>query len=287
MFPPSFQPPLLLRIVRPAVWIAALALLIPDRSVLANPALPPPGIAFEQRLGEEIPLDLPFVDDAGRPVRIGDYFGGKPVVLVPVYYKCPMLCGLELNALVRCLRVLKESAGREFQIVTFSIDPREQPPLAAQKRKQYLAQYGRAGSEPGWRFLTGEQESIDALCETIGFQTVYDPHTGQYAHAAGIVVCTPTGTISRYLLGVEFAPRELKLALLESSKGLVGSLSDHILMFCFAYDPTRGRYGLAILNLLRAAGVLTVLAMAVGIGGMLRQERLRAQKSLVEGDLHG
>jgi protein SCO1/2 len=203
-----------------------------------------------------------------------------------------MLCGLELNGLVRCLRGLRMSTGmiaeQDFEIVTFSIDHRENSHLAGQKRKQYLAAYDAPAAEKGWHFLTGSEDQVQRLCESIGFKSKYDEATGQYAHAAGIVVCTPDGMISRYLYGVEFAPRDLRLSVLESSKGEIGSLAEHVLMFCYRYDPTQGTYGLAILNILRAGGVLTVMLLAGSIFWMLRRERHAMQgQSLLEGASHG
>ncbi|WP_437224123.1 SCO family protein [Planctomicrobium sp. SH661] len=238
---------------------------------------PPSEIGFDQNLGEIVPQDLKFTDEDGNEVPLSSYFGGKPVILMPVYYKCPMLCGLELNGLVRCLRALDMTidmkAEKDFEIVTFSIDPKETSELASRKRKQYLAQYDSPGSEDGWHFLTGDQESIDALCRTIGFRTKYDEITGQYAHASGIVVCTPDGMVSRYLYGVEFAPKDLRLAVVESSQGKVGSFAEHVMLFCFKYDPREGKYGVAVLNLLRASGVITVLILACSVGWMLKRDR--------------
>jgi protein SCO1/2 len=267
----------------------AIVLILPESA--AAQAVPE-GVGFDQNLGGQIPLDLTFQDENDDTVTLRSYFGGKPVILMPVYYKCPMLCGLELNGFVRCLRGLRLSTGMiaetDFEIVTFSIDHRENAHLAGQKRKQYLAQYDAPAAENGWHFLTGSEDQIQRLCESIGFRTKYDEVSGQYAHAAGIVVCTPDGIISRYLYGVEFAPRDLRLSVLESSKGEIGSLAEHVLMFCYRYDPTQGKYGLAILNILRAGGILTVLLLAGSIFWMLRRERHAMQgQSLLEGASHG
>lgn len=233
------------------------------------------GVGFDQKLNAKLPLDATFRDEQGRGVRLGDYFGDKPVILTPVYYRCPMLCGLELNGLLRCLRAMKLTAGEDFQVVTFSIDPREQPDLAARKRRHYLAQYGRPAAERGWHFLTGQQESITRVCDSIGFRATYNAETGQYAHAAGIVVCTPGGRAARYFFGVEFLPRDVRLGLVEASRNEIGSVTDQVLLFCYLYDPTRGKYGLAILNLVRAGGLLTLIVLSGGIGWMLRRERRR------------
>jgi protein SCO1/2 len=231
------------------------------------------GVGFEQKLNAKLPLELRFRDERGKSVRLGDYFGEKPVILTPVYYKCPMLCGLELNGLLRCLRAMELTAGKDFQIVTFSIDPREDADLAGRKRKQYLTQYDRDAAESGWHFLTGEEKPIRELCDAIGFRSKFNPETGQYAHAAGIVVCTTDGHVARYFYGVEFAPRDVRLGLVEASRNEIGTLTDQVLLFCYLYDPTRGKYGLAILKLLRAGGVLTVLMLAGGVYWMLRRER--------------
>lgn len=253
---------------------------------------PPPEVGFDQELGNLIPQDLKFHDENGDEVALGNYFGGKPVILMPVYYKCPMLCGLSLNGLVRCLRAMKMTIGmtaeKDFEIVTFSINPKESTELASRKRKQYLAQYDSPESNDGWHFLTGSQESIDALCKTIGFRSKYNEITGDYAHAAGLVVCTPDGVVSRYLYGVEFAPKDLRLAVVESAKGEVGGLADHVLLYCFKYDPITGKYGAHVMNLLRASGVLTVLVLAGSVAWMMKRDRnMTRLPASAEGVQHG
>ncbi|SFI58967.1 SCO family protein [Planctomicrobium piriforme] len=276
-----------------ATGLGALALLVCAASAnTASAQAPPPDIGFDQNLGAQLPLDLKFQDENGETVELKSYFGKKPVVLMPVYYKCPMLCGLELNGLVRCLRGLNMSIGmtaeKDFEILTYSIDHREKPALATQKRRQYLAAYDCPAANDGWHFLTGDEESIKKLNEVIGFRTQYDEITGQYAHAAGLVVCTPDGMLSRYLYGVEFEPKDLRLAVVESSEGKVGGLSEHILLYCFRYDPASGKYGLAIMNFLRAGGVLTLLILGTAITMMLRKERgMMESHRLLEGSTHG
>jgi protein SCO1/2 len=284
--------------LRPALgtllWsAAALFCALPGRSALAQQPAPAsdPAVGFDQRLSEALPLDVVLRDEQGQEVPVRQFFKGRPVILTPVYYKCPMLCGLELNGLVRGLRGLQMStgmvAGKDFDIVTYSIDPREKPALAEQKRKQYLAQYGAEGIDDAWHFLTGDEASVKRLSEAIGFRAKFDEATGQYVHAAGIVLCTPEGTISRYLFGVEFAPRDLRLAVLESSAGKIGSLADHVLMFCYRYDPAQGKYGLAILNLLRLSGAVTVIVLGTGIGWMLKREKaLQRRRELLTGGTH-
>lgn len=230
-------------------------------------------IAFSPQMGMTLPLEAQFIDHRGDHVRLGKYFLERPVIVVPVYYRCPMLCGLELKGLVRCLRGLPLTVGRDFDVVTFSIDPREGPSLASQKRKTYLAELGQDGGNTGWHFLTGNQEEIQLLTSAIGFKAEFDPHTRQYAHAAGLVICTPEGKVARYFYGVEFAPRDVKLALMEASKGEIGTLQDHIQLYCYMYDPTTGKYGIAILTFVRIAGIITLAIMAVGVTRMLCRER--------------
>lgn len=263
-----------------ALCVAAACALTAAGTAQAQPSQVSSDVGIDQKLDAQLPLDLPFRDQDGRDVLLGDYFGSKPVILTPVYYRCPMLCGLELNGLVRALRGMQLTVGQDFQIVTYSIHPQEKPPLASQKRKTYLAQYGRDAAEEGWCFLTGNADAIARLNDAIGFRTRHIPQTDDYSHAAGIVVCTPQGRTARYFFGVEFAPKFLRLALVEASRNQIGTLTDQVMLFCYMYDPARGKYGLAILNLVRAGGVLTVLAMAFGITRMLKRERL--QKHLAE-----
>lgn len=230
-------------------------------------------IGFSPQMGVTLPLDAQFTDHRGERVRLKDCFRGRPTIVVPVYYRCPMLCGLEMNGLVRCLRGLTLQVGQDFDIVTFSIDPSEGPSLAAQKRKTYLAELAQGGAETGWHFLTGHQSEIEQLTGAIGFKSEFDPRTKQFAHAAGLVVCTPEGQIARYFYGVEFAPRDVKLALVEASRGEIGTLQDHIQLYCYMYDPTTGKYGIAILTIVRLAGILTVTILAISVVRMLIKER--------------
>ncbi|MDB5343947.1 MAG: hypothetical protein JWP89_2324 [Schlesneria sp.] len=227
------------------------------------------------QMGASLPLNLVFQNEAGRDIRLGDLFRGKPVILVPVYYKCPMLCGLELKGLIQCLRAMDLTVGDDFDVIAFSFDPKEEWTLAAQKKKHYVQAYGRENSANGWHFLTGTQESSEALCQAIGFRTAYDKRSGQYAHAACLVVATPNGQIARYLYGVEFVPREMKLALVEASNGQIGTITDQVQLFCFAYDPATGKYGLAILRISQVAGVLTAVVLVSCIARFLWLERHR------------
>ena len=181
-------------------------------------------VSFEQRLNEQLPLELPFKDEAGRTVKLGEFFGRKPVILTFVYYECPMLCTEVLNGLESSLRVLNETIGKEFDVVTVSFDPKETPVLAAGKKKAYLERYKRPEAQQGWHFLTGDQASIDALTQAAGFNYYWDEASHQFAHASGIVVATPTGKVSRYFMGIEHSPRDVKFALIESSHEKIGTL---------------------------------------------------------------
>lgn len=219
-------------------------------------------VGIDQKLNAQIPQDLEFRDETGKTVKIGDYFGPKPVVLMLVYYDCPQLCNQVLSGFVMALRGLKFEPGNEFTVVTVSFDPKESSDLAARKKDSYVKSYGRPGAAAGWHFLTGDDASIKTLAETVGFRYAWDDATRQYAHASGIMVTTPQGRLSKYLYGVEYAPRDLRLALVEASEGKVGSLADSILLLCYHYDPTTGKYGLVVLNLIRIGGVLTLVALA-------------------------
>ncbi len=222
-------------------------------------------VGIEQHLDAQIPPDLAFVDDAGRPVKLGDYFGRKPLILNLVYLNCTMLCGQELAGLASAMRLIKFDAGNEFEVITVSFDPRETPAMAAAKKKDYVGRYGRANAAAGWHFLTGQAPAIDALTKAVGFQYQYDSKTNQYAHATAIMVLTPQGRISRYLYGVDFPPKDLRLGLVEASQEKIGNPVDAVLLYCYHYNPETGKYGAVISNILRLAGAVTILI----IGGML------------------
>ncbi len=232
-------------------------------------------VAFEQRLNEQLPLDLPFKNEAGESVKLGDYFGRKPVVLAFVYYECPMLCTQVLNGLESALRVIDESVGREFDVVTVSFDPRETPVLAAGKKKVYLERYQRPSAEQGWHFLTGDESSIAALTKAAGFSYVYDADTGQFAHASGIVVATPAGKLSRYFFGIDYSPRDVKFALIESSAGKIGALTDRLLLYCYHYDPATGTYGFMAMRAVRLGGAVTLVALFGFMFVSIRRENSR------------
>jgi protein SCO1/2 len=251
-------------VIRRAVFLLALLAAAP---LFAQPAgLRPPilrEVGIDQRLNEQAPLHLSFRDEEGRAVRLGDYFGRRPVILALVYYECPMLCTQVLNGLVGALRVLSFDAGREFDVVAVSFDPGEGPGLARAKKQTYLERYGRPGSAQGWHFLTGDQQAIAELTRAVGFRYVYDATLDQFAHGAAVIVLTPSGIVSRYFYGIEYAPRDLRLGLVEASANRIGSAVDRVLLLCYHYDPATGRYGFIALTLVRIGGVLTVAALAL------------------------
>ena len=230
-------------------------------------------IGFDQNLDQFVPLDTPLVDEAGRAVRLGDFFGRRPVVLVFAYYDCPMLCTQVINGLASALGVLSLEPGKDFEIVTVSFDPRDTPATATAKKAVYLDRYKRPGAAAAWHFLTGTQASITRLTRAAGFRYVWDDQTKQFAHPTGVIVLTPDGRLARYLFGIEYGPRDLRLALVEASAGKVGTPVDALLLYCYHYDPMTGRYGLVIMRAMRIAGAATVFALAGFIFIMLRRER--------------
>lgn len=250
-------------------------LLLASAWAVADNSLPPilQNVGIEQRLNDQVPLNLKFKDENGANVELQKYFTGKPVILTLVYYKCPMLCTEVLNGTVKAMKVLEFQAGKEFDVVTVSFNPKETPRLASDKKQMYLESYGKPGAAAGWHFLTGAQDSIQRLTNAVGFKYKYDPIQDQFAHAASIMILTPQGRISRYLYGVEFAPRDLRLALVEASEGKIGSPVDRALLFCFHYDPTTGKYSAYVLNLVRLGGVVTVLCIGVFIVVMKKKEK--------------
>jgi protein SCO1/2 len=230
-------------------------------------------IGIDQKLNQQVPLDLAFTDESGREVRLGDYFGRRPVVLALVYYECPMLCTQVLNGVTTALGVLNFTVGQEFDVVAVSINPSETPQLAAQKKAAYVQRYGRPGSESGWHFLTGRQESIERLAQAVGFRYEYDEATRQYVHAAGVEVLTPKGVISKYFYGIEYSSRDLKFGLMEASEERIGSAIDSVLLLCYHYDPTTGKYGATAITAIRIGGVATVVAFLSFLFVSLRRER--------------
>jgi protein SCO1/2 len=240
-------------------------------------------VGIDQRLNERVPLDLEFKDEAGKTVELRQYFGRKPVVLSLVYYECPMLCTMVLNGMLRSLRALKLDAGRDFEILTVSFNPKETPALAAAKKQTYLERYGRPAAAEGWHFLTGDEDNIRKLTEAVGFRYKYDAERDQYVHASGIMVVTPDGRLARYLYGIEYSARDLRLSLVEASAGRIGSPVDKILLYCFHYDPSTGKYSLLIMNVIRAAGTVTVLAIVAFWFVMFRLDRRKKLNKNVDG----
>ena len=230
-------------------------------------------IGIDQRIGEHVPLDLPFTDQTGRQVQLGDYFGKRPIVLALVYYECPMLCTQVLNGLVTSLGVMEFEPGREFDVVAVSFNPKEGPGLASQKKANYLERYGRPHTADGWHFLTGSQESISQLTKAMGFRYEYDQEIGQFAHGAGIEVLTPKGKIARYFYGIEYSARDLRLGVIEAADERVGSVIDDVLLLCLHYDPATGRYGATVLGIVRLGGIATVMAFLGFLAVSLRRER--------------
>lgn len=232
-------------------------------------------VRITQKLGAQVPLDLPFVDESGKEVSLREVMRGHPVILVPGYYGCPMLCGVVARGLINALLDLRLDVGTDFDVIHYSIDPSESPVLAAEMRRTYLRRYGRPGAAAGWRFLTGRAESSRALSDAIGFGFRYDPSIRQYAHAAGIAILTPEGRVSSYMLGVDFPARPLRLALVDASAEKLGSPADQLLLLCYHYNPVTGRYGMAIMTVLRLGGGATVALLAGGAGVLLWREKRR------------
>jgi protein SCO1/2 len=218
-------------------------------------------IGIDQNLNAQIDPELSFVDESGKPVRLGDYFGSKPIIMTPVYYSCPMLCPMALNGFVKALRVMPFAPGKEFRIITFSIDPNEGHQLANERRAQYLRDYNKPVSADGWHFLTGSTDAVAQLTSELGYRYTFDPNTNQWAHASAVVVLTPDGHISQYWYGVEYDPGDLRLSLVQASNGKVGSVVDHALLYCFQYDPRTGKYSLMIMRIVRVFGIATVLCL--------------------------
>jgi len=271
---PGHRSPLLIATVA-TVWLTLGACIAGDDGRPAGLR----DVGLEQRLNEHVPLDLSFRDESGQPVRLGHYFGSTPVILTLNYFDCQMLCPLVLNDVLRVVRAIPLTLGRDFRILTVSIDPHDLAALAEAKHQSYVDRYGRPGAIDGWHFLTGDEDSIESLARAVGFRYVRDPQSRQYAHAAGIMVLTPDGRLARYFYGVEYSPRDLRLALVEASKGGIGSLADQILLFCFHYDPQSGRYSFVVLNAVRAASIATVIGIGSLMVVLFRRERLSAGAS--------
>ena len=220
-------------------------------------------VGIDQKLDSAVPLDLVFRDEHGRPVQLGQFFAGRPVVLSLVYYSCPMLCTQVLNGMSRSLKALPLAIGKDFNVVTVSIDPTERPTLAEAKHSLYTGIYGRPGAAEGWHFLTGDEPQIKRLAEAVGFRYAYDSDSKQFAHASGIILLTPEGKVSRYFYGIQYPERDLRLGLVEASQGKIGSPVDQLLLFCYHYDPHSGKYGLLISRVIQLSGLVTMLVLGI------------------------
>jgi protein SCO1/2 len=233
-------------------------------------------VGYDQRLGNQVPLGLNFRDETGRAVHLQDYFGKRPVLLVMAYYHCPMLCDMVLTGVAGSLRTMTLNPGRDYDVVVASIDPQETAQQAAESRHRTIARFGRPGTEAGWHFLTGPQEPITALASNVGFRYVYDAKRNEFAHAAGIVILTPEGRVSRYLYGIDFAPRDVRLALIESADHKIGSLVDQALLYCFHYDPSTGRYSALTMRIVRIAAALTLVGVVLLITLLRRRDGIKS-----------
>ena len=238
----------------------------PDRATILQT------VGLDQRLENQVPLETRFRDENGNTVALNEYFESKPVILTLNYYQCPMMCTEVLNGLTGALNALKFELGRDFNVITISIDPRETPAMAEAKKSTYVARYRHPGAEQGWHFLTGEKNSIDAVAKAVGYRYAYDPVYRQYAHPSGIMVLTPKGRVSKYFYGVEYAPKDLRLGLVEASQERIGSVVDQILLLCYHYDPVTGKYTPQIMMAVRAGGALTLLGLGVFIGVLIRKD---------------
>jgi protein SCO1/2 len=250
-----------------ALSCASFAQTAPDNIGKSSAGLPAAlqNVGFEPPLNGQMPLDLGFLDETGRQVRLRDYFGQKPVLLALVYYGCPMLCNQVEQGVVGSLKMLSFNAGRDYQVVFVSFDPRETPDMAARKKESAMSHYGRPETAPGWHFLTGSKESIDAVSKAANFRYSFDANIGIFAHASGIMLLTPDGRISRYFYGVEYPSRDVRLGLVDASAGKIGNPIDHLLLYCFEYDPATARYSATILRIVRLGGLLTILIIVAGI----------------------
>ncbi len=263
-----------------ALCILAFLLVAGLAAAQSANTLPPElkDVAIVQRLNEQLPLNVMFKDEDGRDVRLGQYFKDKPVLLNFVYYECPMLCSEVLNAMVRSLKVLQFTPGKEFEVVTISFDTRDTPALAKAKKQNYMNDYGRPGAEKGWHFLTGTEPSIKAVTQAAGFEYKWIPQDQQFAHAAGIMIVTPQGKLARYFYGIDYSSRDIRLALVEASQNRIGSPTDQVLLYCFHYDPQTARYSASILNIVRAGGVLTVIGLGILFASLNSSKKRREQQ---------
>ena len=236
-------------------------------------------VGIDQKLNAQVPLDAVFRDESGRQVKLGEYFGKRPVVLSLVYYECPMLCTQVLNGAVAAFKVLNFTVGDEYEVVTLSFNPKETPAMASAKKETYLNRYGRPAGVKGWHFLTGEQPAIDALARSVGFRYVFDQASQQYVHASALMVLTPDGRVSKYFYGIDYPPKDLRLGLIEASGGKIGTPVDQVLLYCYHYDPHSGKYSMVVLNVLRLAGVVTVALIGGFIVTMWSLDRRKSKRA--------
>ena len=227
-------------------------------------------VGIDQRLNEPVPMDATFKDEQGREVRLGQFFKGKPVVLSLVYYSCPMLCNQVMNGMLSSFRQITFNAGEQFEVITVSFDSKETPALAAKKKETYIKAYNRASGDAGWHFLTGDEANIKRLTEAVGFRYLWDEQTKQFAHASGIMIVTPEGKLAHYFYGIDYPPRDLRLALVEASENKIGTPVDTLMLYCYHYDPSTGKYGVVIMNVIRVAGIATIISI-VGLLLLLRK----------------
>ena len=271
-----------MRVLRTFLTIAALlhcsgsvrAQMIPDNVGQSSNGLPPAlvNVGFDPQLNAQIPLDQTFVDEYGQPVTLREYSGKKPVVLAFVYFTCPMLCSQVEQAVVGTLKMISFDPGRDYEVVFISFDPSDTPDAALKKKHEAMSRFARPATDNGWHFLTGTRESIDAVTKAADFRFSYDAKSRLFGHASGILILTPDGRISRYFFGVEYPPSNVRLGLVDASAGKIGTPVDHLLLFCYQYDPTKARYSATILTVIRMGGVVTLLCMAIGFVIFRRRE---------------
>jgi protein SCO1/2 len=256
---------------------AATALVLASTLASAEPGGALKEVAFDQKLDAQVPLLTPFRDEQGQAVRLSDFFGKRPVILVMGYSNCPLLCSQVLGQITRSLKALDASIGKDFDVVTVSVNPKESPEQADGQRQAYLKRYNRPGAESGWHALTGEEKSIRKLADSIGFRYTFNPRLNLYAHAAGFVLLTPAGRVSHYFFGVEYPARDLQTALREASAGQISTPIQKLLLYCYDYDPATGKYTFAVMNAIRVLGVATVLALGTFMFAMIRRDRRMAR----------
>jgi protein SCO1/2 len=274
-----------MRKIKSAILYTAALVLVTLPGWTQQPASAPPaplrGVGIVQQMNQQVPADLTFRDETGRSVHLGDYFGKRPIVLSLVYFNCPFMCTEVLNGELRAFQGMSLNLAKDFDAVTVSFDPKDGPPEAAVKNRIYTGLYGRPTSSGGWHFLTGDQHSVEALTDAVGFHYAYDQPSGQFAHATSIMILTPDGRVARYFYGIQYPSRDVRLGLVEASNGKIGSPTDAALLFCYHYDPLTGKYGLVVLNVMRIAGIVTVLVLGAFLWLMFRSEKY----SLVSSEL--